>query len=73
LKSGKLKFESYSASKFDVRVFGDTAVVIAVGNSKGSWNGETFEIKDRFTDVFTRRDGQWRLVSSHSSSLENEE
>jgi hypothetical protein len=69
VKSGKLKFTAHSVAELDVRVYGDAAVVIGVGNSKGTWESEPFDGKDRFTDVFIRKDGKWVCVSSHSSDL----
>ncbi len=72
LKSGTLKFSSYTLGKMDIRIFGDAAVIIGVSDSKGEWEGEKFEGRDRFTDVFIRRDGKWLCVSTHSSDLAGE-
>lgn len=69
LRSGQLKFDSYELSGMKVRMYGDTAVVIASGASKGSMAGEAFDERDVFTDVFVRRDGKWRCVSTHSTDL----
>lgn len=69
MKSGKLKFTAHSVAELDVRVYGDAAVVIGVGNSKGTWEMEPFDGRDRFTDVFIRKEGKWLCVSSHSSDL----
>jgi ketosteroid isomerase-like protein len=71
LESGKLKFDAYSSADLDVRIFGETAVVIGSGTSKGSWDGHDFTGADRFTDVFVRRDGKWTCVSSHSTELKD--
>lgn len=69
LRSGQLKFESYELGPMKVRVYGDTAVVIGAGTSKGSMAGEAFDERDVFTDVFIRKDGKWRCVSTHSTDL----
>jgi uncharacterized protein (TIGR02246 family) len=69
MASGKLKFESYSSSEFDIRLYGDTAVVIGRDNSKGTFDGEQFSTAGRFTDVFVKRDGHWKLVASHSTTI----
>jgi uncharacterized protein (TIGR02246 family) len=71
LRSGQLKFESYELGPMKVRVYGDIAVVIGSGTSTGSMAGEEFHERDVFTDVFLRKDGQWRCVSTHSTDLEN--
>jgi ketosteroid isomerase-like protein len=71
LKEGKLKFSAVSVEDLEVRLYGDTAIVIGVGRSKGEFEGQDFSDRDRFTDVFIRTDGKWRCVSSHSSDLAN--
>ena len=69
MKSGKLKFESYEVDQLDVRVYGDAAVVVGVDKAEGSWEGDPFTLKERFTDVFIRKDGKWLCVSSHSTEV----
>jgi ketosteroid isomerase-like protein len=51
-----------------VRVYGDTAVVMAHGRRSGTYKGAPF--KDReiyYTDVFVRRSGQWQCVASEGT------
>ena len=69
LEAGTLKFASYELSDFDVRIYGDAAVVIGHGKAKLEWKGESVAEKECFTDVFIRRDGKWLCVSSHSSDF----
>ena len=72
MAAGLLKFASYEQSELEVRVYGDAAVVIGTGKSKGEWKGESFGTKERFTDVFIRHDGKWRCVSTHTSNFPDE-
>lgn len=67
IKAGKLKMTADSVSDLEVRVYGDAAVVIGISDSKGLWDGQPFTGRDRFTDVFIRKEGKWICVSSHSS------
>ena len=69
LQSGELKFTSYELGGMDVRVFGDTAIVVGHGNPHGEFRGEKFEEKEIFTDTFIRVGGQWRCILSHSSEM----
>ena len=69
MKAGALTFASYDQGDLEVRIYGDAAVVIGTGKSKGAWNGESFTSHERFTDVFIRRDGKWRCVSTHTSEF----
>lgn len=70
ITSGKLMISSYRVSDLEVRVYGDAAVVVGIGASQGSWDGEEFREKERFSDFFIRKDGKWMCVASHSSVLD---
>jgi uncharacterized protein (TIGR02246 family) len=69
MTSGKLKFESYDSGEFDIRLYGDTAIVIGRDSSKGTYGGEEFSNAGRFTDVFVKKDGAWKLVSSQETTI----
>lgn len=69
LRSGYLKFTGYEMGAMEIRIFGDTAVVVGRGTPRGEWNGEKFEEKEVFSDTFTRIGGKWRCVMSHSSAI----
>ncbi len=69
LSSGTLKIRSVKLSELEVRIYGDTAVVIGLNQTDGSWDGEDFNTRDRFTDVFIKKDGVWKCVTSHSSTM----
>ena len=62
IKSGTLTHEMMESDDMRVRVYGDSAVVSAVTRSKGKFMGQEFTTHERSTDVFVRRDGQWRCV-----------
>ncbi|HSI10938.1 MAG TPA: nuclear transport factor 2 family protein, partial [Chthoniobacter sp.] len=69
LRSGDLKFTGYELGDMEIRIFGDTAVVVGRGTPRGEWNGQKFEEKEVFSDTFTRVGGKWRCVMSHSSEI----
>lgn len=71
-KSGKLKIENYETSGHEVRVHGDAAVVTGVDRSKGKWDGESFDLRERFSDFYVRKGGKWICVWMHSSTLAEE-
>ncbi len=62
IKSGNLAHEMMNSENMRVRVYGDSAVVSALMSSKGKFMGQEFTTHERSTDVFVRRDGQWRCV-----------
>ncbi|MEU0760900.1 nuclear transport factor 2 family protein [Streptomyces microflavus] len=48
-----------------IRVHGDTAVVTARITNTAHYGGDRFDADEWTTDVFVRRDGDWRCVLSH--------
>ena len=52
-----------------VRVYGDTAVVIARGMSGGKYQGQPFREVERVSCVFVKHEGTWRCVLTHLSRL----
>ena len=71
LNAGELKFVSYELGELNVRVIGDTAVVIGHGHPRGQFHGEPFEENEVFTDTFVRVGGKWRCVLSHTTDVES--
>jgi ketosteroid isomerase-like protein len=68
LKAG-LKFESATVEDLKVRVYNDTAVATGVTTFKGDFKGRAFTARERFTDVWVKRDGRWQAVASQESRL----
>lgn len=53
----------------EVRIHGDTGVVTGTSVQAGVTGGQPFSGRFRFTRVWVRRDGGWRMVASHSSRV----
>jgi hypothetical protein len=70
LAKGSLKFTKCTVSELEVRVYGDTAIVRGIDETVGKLDGEDFSGKDRFTDVFIRKDGAWLCIATHDSPME---
>ncbi len=69
VKSGALTHDVMDGDEVKVRVYGDAAVVTARGISGGKYQGQPFRVVERVSDVWVRRNGQWRCVSTHLSRL----
>jgi hypothetical protein len=52
-----------------VRAFGDFAIVTGRTQARGEYAGQAYDVTLRFTDVFVRRNGQWRAVASHATRI----
>jgi ketosteroid isomerase-like protein len=74
-KTGYLSYSASSSTQVElaeipemkIRMHGDTAVVTGVYHEKGVDNQGTFDYHDRFTDVWMKKSGKWRLVAAHYS------
>jgi ketosteroid isomerase-like protein len=65
--SGELKPESITDEDLKVSLYGDVALVTGRENMRGPYQGRSFELSIRFTNVFVWRDGRWQLVAHHST------
>jgi ketosteroid isomerase-like protein len=74
-KTGYLSYSASSSthveladiSEMKIRIHGDTAVATGVYHEKGVDNLRTYDYHDRFTDVWMKKSGKWRLVAAHYS------
>jgi len=69
--SGDLKFQSITTDDVQVRVYGDTAVETGLSTMIGQDKGKTVPRETRFTRVWVKQQGRWRLVANHYSSRIN--
>jgi len=67
--AGKLQFLSAKTDSLRIRVFGNAAIVTGVGIYTVKMGDKSPVIRERFTDVYIKRDGVWQPVSSHSTPL----
>ena len=66
--SGGLKFQSITTDDVQVRVYGNTAVETGRSTMNGQDRGKTVPRDTRFTSVWVKQQGRWRLVANHYSS-----
>jgi ketosteroid isomerase-like protein len=73
---GKTGYISYSAatttrvdvaemSEIKVRMHGNTAVLTGLYHERGVEKGGAYDYRDRFTDVWMKSEGKWRMIASH--------
>jgi ketosteroid isomerase-like protein len=67
--SGGLKFQSITTDDVQVRVYGNTAVETGRSTMNGQDRGKAVPRDNRFTRVWVKHQGHWRLVSNHYSLL----
>ena len=67
--SGDLKFQSITTEDVRVRVYGNTAVETGRSTMIGQDRGKAVPRDNRFTRVWIKEVGRWRLVANHYSPL----
>ena len=65
-----LRIETNESCDHHVRLYGNTAVVIAELQQRGFEHGQPYDMPVRFTDLWLRRRGRWVCVSAHASPLQ---
>ena len=65
--SHNLKFQSITTDEVQVRVYDDTAVETGVSTMVGLDKGKAVPRDNRFTRVWVKQQGHWRLVANHYS------
>jgi len=71
-RSGDLKFESAQSSDVKVRVYEKTAVMTGRFNAKGTFKGETIDVRERYTAVWVKQNGRWRLVAEQGNFIKQQ-
>ncbi len=67
--SGDLKFQSITTEDVRVRVYDNTAVETGISTMIGQDKGKAVPRDNRFTRVWIKQAGLWRLVANHYSTL----
>jgi len=62
-KTAQLRYDTIDVTDMVVRLYGNTAIVTARAEVKGTELGEEFSGPYRFTRVWVRRNGKWLTVS----------
>src|SRR6266481_7433616 len=66
--SGDLRFQSITTDDVRVRVYGNAAVETGRSTMNGQDKGNAVPHDTRFTRVWIKQHGRWRLVANHYSS-----
>jgi uncharacterized protein (TIGR02246 family) len=67
--SGELKFQSITTDEVRIRIYGNTALETGRSTMIGEDKGKAVPRDNRFTRVWVKQHGRWRLVANHYSLL----
>ena len=69
LVSPDLVIDPYRVEDFDVRIYGDVALLSGTTRMTGRYEGKPFASHYRYIDIYVRRNGAWRIVSVQISRI----
>lgn len=63
--AASVHIEDAETADVKVHLHGNTAVLTGVYHERGEEKGKPYDYRDRFTDVWMKKDGKWRMIASH--------
>jgi uncharacterized protein (TIGR02246 family) len=66
-RTGRMRFERYDTSDLKLRRYGETAIITGRLQRTYILGSNRREDDWRFTKVYVRQDGTWRVISFHAS------
>jgi ketosteroid isomerase-like protein len=69
LRSDQRHWELAASDEHNVRIYGDTAVVIGRWRGRGVNHGQAFDYAARYLCVWVKRDGRWQMVADQSTEI----
>jgi len=69
LVTPELQLDPYTVEDFEVRVYGDTALLSGRTRMTGRYAGQPFSSHYRYIDVYVKRGGAWKIVSVQISPI----
>jgi ketosteroid isomerase-like protein len=64
-----LEIDPYTVEEFDVRVYGDVALLSGRTHMTGRYNGKGFTSHYRYVDVYVRKDAAWKVANVQITEL----
>ena len=68
-RAGTVRITKLDLSDVHIRIYGDTAVVTSVADLVGTNGASDISGEYRYTRVYTRRLGHWKIVSFEASRM----
>ena len=69
IRDPQFNLSTLTIQDLKVSMYADSAVVVGVYRTRGSYQGKPYEHVGRFTDTWVYSEGRWQCVASHTSLL----
>jgi len=63
IMDAKLTIDPYTVDDFEIRFYGDVALLSGHTLMTGTYDGEKFTSNYRYIDMYVKRNGVWKIVS----------
>ncbi len=70
IASGGLNLDYGKSDEVEVRVYDSTAIVTGLFTGKGVFKENIIDIKERYTTVWIKRNGEWKLVKEQGTFIQ---
>ena len=67
IRDPQFNLSTLTIQDLKVSMYADSAVVVGIYRTKGSYQGKAYEHIGRFTDTWVYTEGRWQCVASHTS------
>lgn len=67
--SDKLEIDPYKVEDFEIRLYGNVALLSGRTKMTGRYEGMPFKSHYRYIDIYAQRDGKWQIVSVQISKI----
>ena len=69
LMASELQIDPYTVEEFDVRLYGDVALLSGRTKMTGRYEGKPFQSHYRYIDIYVRRGNDWKVISVQTSRI----
>lgn len=69
IKDPQFNLSSLTIQDLKVSMYSDSAVVVGIYHTRGTYQNKPYEHWGRFTDTWAFTEGRWQCVASHTSLL----
>jgi ketosteroid isomerase-like protein len=69
IKDPQFNLSTLTIQDLRVSMYGDSAIVVGIYHTKGTYQNKPYEHWGRFTDTWVYTEGRWQCAASHTSLL----
>jgi ketosteroid isomerase-like protein len=71
-RTGTRHWDTAQADHLDIRLYGDTAIVIGRWRASGQHGTECFDYAARFLSIWVKQKGRWQNIAYQATEIERE-